>query len=118
MTSQAALPCVKGPVACSQPHPTVTPKPSSDSLPGRADLAASQPLLPELSSLSPGTAALDGECQDGEEYPRWTYRSAPEPYPELTEYMAFSSSRALACLMASASSLSFRSILQRKRAAP
>ena len=35
------------------------------------------------------------------------------PGPALTEYMAFSSSRALACLMASASSLSFRSILQR-----
>lgn len=43
-------------------------------------------------------------------------RHTPAPYPgrpALTEYMAFSSSRALACLMASASSLSFRSILQR-----
>lgn len=38
--------------------------------------------------------------------------SCPHPDPVLTEYMAFSSSRALACLMASASSLSFRSILQ------
>lgn len=38
---------------------------------------------------------------------------APSPAgPALTEYMAFSSSRALACLMASASSLSFRSILK------
>lgn len=39
------------------------------------------------------------------------------PGSALTEYMAFSSSRALACLMASASSLSFRSILRRGRRA-
>lgn len=90
------------------------------SLPGWADLPAPQSLLPELPPLAPGATALEeGGHHAGERcaLPGAPTPASPPPHPTpgpaLTEYMAFSSSRALACLIASASSLSFRSILQR-----
>lgn len=82
-------------------------------LPGWADLPAPQSLLPKLPPLAPGAAALEKSGHPAGEGRASLSHARPAPHAgqALTEYMAFSSSRALACLIASASSLSFRSIL-------
>lgn len=81
--------------------------------PGGADFPAFQPLLPEFPALPAGAAALGKGFGVRKGFFGIFQGEIPDFFPGffLTEYMAFSSSKALAFLMASASSLSFLSIL-------
>lgn len=81
--------------------------------PGGADFPAFQPLLPEFPALPAGAAALAEGLDVGKGFFWGIFPGEIPDFPRssLTEYMAFSSSKALAFLMASASSLSFLSIL-------